>query len=432
MSSTRSSSLHSARTSGWPRSRHYRRWLSFSSVLVASSLAMVSLVPPAGAAGPTQPTTAGNLAITRQQVSAIEQQLTADQSALETSDEMYNELSIKVQSTRSNLQAVRAALARQNVLYGRHRHHLSHAVVATYEQGSAASGLATVFSQPTASSQITKVLRNVGVGRLNGQLHQFQVTTARLEAEQRRLTAVQTSLQKQLSQAAQLRQKAGTLAAQTQATLAGLQGQEAQEVAQIAAQQAATAAAAAAAARSKAAAQAAAQAAARAASVASTVAPGSPSATKASGSATQASTSAGNPQAGSSGSTNPAGALAVKTAMSFLGTPYVWGGASYHGVDCSGLTMLSWAAAGVRLDHSAADQYAMSTKVSLSQLEPGDLLFFNNGGSSIEHVVMYVGATYNGRPTPYGVNTIIQAAHTGTNVELSSLWTEGLAGAARP
>ncbi len=77
---------------------------------------------------------------------------------------------------------------------------------------------------------------------------------------------------------------------------------------------------------------------------------------------------------------NPKGETAVEAAESFIGVPYVWGGASRFGVDCSGLTMLSWEAAGVSLAHSAAIQSTESTPVPLSEIQPGDLLFYDFDG----------------------------------------------------
>src|SRR6266545_204121 len=85
--------------------------------------------------------------------------------------------------------------------------------------------------------------------------------------------------------------------------------------------------------------------------------------------------------------TGPA-SIAVHTALAQLGKPYVWGAAGPGSFDCSGLTMYSWAAAGVSLPHSSAAQYSALPHVSQSSLEPGDLVFF---GSPIHHVGMYIG-----------------------------------------
>jgi cell wall-associated NlpC family hydrolase len=112
--------------------------------------------------------------------------------------------------------------------------------------------------------------------------------------------------------------------------------------------------------------------------------------------------------------------IAVDTALSFLGVPYCWGGASKSCVDCSGLTMLSWEAAGVNLPHYSGDQFADSTPVPLNDLMPGDLLFYGPGGS--EHVTMYVGH-----------GTMIEAPYTGAHVWLTPVrFGYGFAGAGRP
>ena len=89
-------------------------------------------------------------------------------------------------------------------------------------------------------------------------------------------------------------------------------------------------------------------------------------------------------------SSGGAGTRAVAAAETQIGVPYVWGGESPGvGFDCSGLTAWAWGQAGVPLPHYSGDQMADSTPVPISDLEPGDLLFYGAGGS--QHVAMYVG-----------------------------------------
>jgi peptidoglycan DL-endopeptidase CwlO len=96
----------------------------------------------------------------------------------------------------------------------------------------------------------------------------------------------------------------------------------------------------------------------------------------------------------------------VGIAMHYLGVPYVWGGASPGGFDCSGLVMYVFAQIGVSLPHSSYAQVGMGTPVSMSQLQPGDLVFFT--GAS--HVGIYIGG-----------GQFIHAPHTGDVVKISSL-----------
>jgi cell wall-associated NlpC family hydrolase len=92
--------------------------------------------------------------------------------------------------------------------------------------------------------------------------------------------------------------------------------------------------------------------------------------------------------------------------MQYLGTPYVWGGASPSGFDCSGFVMYVYAQVGVSLPHSSYAQYGMGVPVSYDQLQPGDLVFFNGLG----HEGMYVGG-----------GMFIHSPHTGDVVKVSSL-----------
>ncbi len=103
-------------------------------------------------------------------------------------------------------------------------------------------------------------------------------------------------------------------------------------------------------------------------------------------------------------------AEAVAAAESRLGDPYVWGGAGPNVFDCSGLVMWAWAHAGVSLPHFSGSQYADTTHISMSQLQPGDLVFFADPG---EHVAMYIGG-----------GMIIEAPHTGAFVHIVPLYSE--------
>ena len=89
---------------------------------------------------------------------------------------------------------------------------------------------------------------------------------------------------------------------------------------------------------------------------------------------------------------------AVDLAMQYLGTRYVYGGASPSGFDCSGFTMYVYGQMGYSLPHTATGQWqsGLGTQVySISELQPGDLVFFNdpsrNAGKACSHVGIYVG-----------------------------------------
>jgi peptidoglycan DL-endopeptidase CwlO len=96
----------------------------------------------------------------------------------------------------------------------------------------------------------------------------------------------------------------------------------------------------------------------------------------------------------------------VGIAMRYLGIPYVYGGSSPSGFDCSGFVMYVYAQIGVSLPHNAAAQYGYGTPVSRDQLQPGDLVFFNGLG----HNGIYIGG-----------GSFIHSPHTGDVVKISSL-----------
>jgi cell wall-associated NlpC family hydrolase len=96
----------------------------------------------------------------------------------------------------------------------------------------------------------------------------------------------------------------------------------------------------------------------------------------------------------------------VGIAMQYLGIPYVYGGSTPAGFDCSGFVMFVFAQVGVSLPHNAAAQYGYGTPVDRSQLQPGDLVFFNGLG----HNGIYIGG-----------GSFIHSPHTGDVVKISSL-----------
>jgi cell wall-associated NlpC family hydrolase len=111
-------------------------------------------------------------------------------------------------------------------------------------------------------------------------------------------------------------------------------------------------------------------------------------------------------------------AAAVHYAMAQVGDAYVYGAAGPNAFDCSGLTMMAWAQAGVGLPHSSSAQSGTGTRVSADQLQPGDLVFYY---SPISHVAMYIG---NG--------LIVHAANPSAGVRVAELYSMPYSGAVRP
>jgi peptidoglycan DL-endopeptidase CwlO len=118
--------------------------------------------------------------------------------------------------------------------------------------------------------------------------------------------------------------------------------------------------------------------------------------------------SAATPEGASVLPASPYGSQVVGIAMSFLGTPYVWGGAAPGGFDCSGLVMYSFEQLGVSLPHSSYAMWDYGIPVPEDQLEPGDLVFFEDLG----HVGLYIGG-----------GEYVNAPYTGSVVSVASLDT---------
>ncbi len=111
-------------------------------------------------------------------------------------------------------------------------------------------------------------------------------------------------------------------------------------------------------------------------------------------------------------------AAAVHYALAQVGDSYVYGAAGPNAFDCSGLTMMAWAQAGVGLPHSSGAQFGSGPHVSTADLRPGDLVFYY---SPISHVGIYIG---NG--------LIVHAANPGAGVRVAGLFSMPYSGAVRP
>ncbi|PVZ14538.1 C40 family peptidase [Actinomycetospora cinnamomea] len=98
---------------------------------------------------------------------------------------------------------------------------------------------------------------------------------------------------------------------------------------------------------------------------------------------------------------------AIAAARSQLGVPYVWGGTSPSGFDCSGLTQWAFEKAGVELPRTSRAQAQAGEDVDLDNLQPGDLIFFN---SPVSHVGMYIGD-----------GQMIEAPQSGKDVRVASV-----------
>ncbi len=341
---------------------------------------------------------------------AIEAQLTQAQNQMSALSQQYDAAQYHLTQINSSIATTKANVAADQGQVSKDRATLSKAAVANYISDGTAATQDPIFSGNEQTLGATDTYNKVAEGDISLAVDNLHTAENSLNVQVSQLQSEQGQAQTEVASEQQaVAQNAQAIQSQTSA-LAQEQGQIAQLVQE---QQQAEAAAAAKAAQQR---EEAAQAQAAAAAAAAAVVPASSSG---GGAATAALSQAAPPPS------SPGGAGAVQAAESQIGVPYVWGGESPKGsaspgFDCSGLTAWSWGQVGVGLPHYSGAQMADSTPVPISDLQPGDLLFYGPGGS--QHVAMYVGP-----------GTMIEAPYTG-----ASVWTTGLrlggdfVGAGRP
>jgi cell wall-associated NlpC family hydrolase len=358
--------------------------------------------------GLARPAAGDAISDAKAKAAAIEAQLSQAQNEMSALSQQYDAAQYHLSQINSNIATTKANIAADQAQVAHDKTTLSKAAVANYISDGSAAAQNPIFSGNEKTLGATTVYNKITQGDISLAVDNLHTAENSLNGQVTQLQGEQTQAQTQVTVEQNAVAQNAQAVQQQKSALAQEQGQIAQLVQQQQQAEAAAAAKAAAERQQAAAAAAAAAAASR------------PSSSDSGSSVSLAGLSQAAPPP-----TAPGGAGAVQAAESQIGVPYVWGGESPKGsanpgFDCSGLTAWSWGQVGVGLPHYSGAQMASSAPVPISDLQPGDLLFYGPGGS--DHVAMYIGG-----------NQMIEAPYTGASVWITGLRLgSGFAGAGRP
>lgn len=367
-------------------------------------MATVLLSPLASNAVPAGAT---SLASAQAQAAQLESEISAEQSRVDSLSQAYDAAQIKVTALNAQVTAAKASLAKMTAnVAGITTKLRAQAIQSWVNQGSGSSLQALLEGNASQLMVRQQFINSVGDNEQNT-VDALNIAERAEHAKQESLTKAQAAANAEFNTVASDKSAAINETAAYQNTLAQVHGQIATLVAQIQAEQQAKRQAAAQAAANQLAAQQAQQAQQAQAQATAAAAP------------LGSSGGGGLPTvSGSSGPPPPPGggaSTAVSVALAQLGTPYVWGGASPGGFDCSGLVLYAWGQAGVSLPHYTGSQYADTTQVPLADAQPGDLVFYYvPGEANPGHVALYIGG-----------GQVVSANETGTNVQTQSIYYDG-------
>lgn len=349
----------------------------------------------------SHPAAADQLSDAKAQAAAITAKIQATDQELQTLTDQYSAADYHLSQINAQVAQTQSQMAQDQVAVDKDRAQLRKQAISDYTGGGTSNQVTEMFTAANDASGIRQVYTSIATGNVTTTVDHLHTAQANLQTEQNALQQQQAQVTTTRDAIAAAKNQASTLVAQEQATKNSVDA----NIQNLVVQQQTEAAAAA-------------KAAATAAFNTKLAAAQGAAAAQKSADTSQRSGGSSGPTSVAATPTAPAPPLAagaagaVQAAEGEVGVPYVWGGASpSEGFDCSGLIMWAYAQVGIGLPHFSGAQFASTVHIPLSDIQPGDLLFYGPQGA--DHESMYVGG-----------GQMIEAPHSGANVRIVGVRTD--------